>query len=147
MMRSTPAGKACVNSSDVIVLASMGRRESQPSIASGGRRRGCRLWSRATLSDVAVWGSGYMSAHVYKATAWPALNSASSHVAMPPQSSTRWMGLRGRIYLGMFVRVWGEGVSFSGCLKDFGIPNGGVRGDMAAGQTGKGLVGRSAGGV
>ena len=50
------------------------------------------------------------------------------------------------IYLGMFVRVWGDGVSSGGCLENFGIPNGGVRGDMAAGQTRKGLVDRSAGG-
>jgi hypothetical protein len=46
------------------------------------------------------------------------------------------MGLRGRIYLGMFVRMWGEGVSFGGCLEDFGIPNGGEPGDMSDGQTG-----------
>jgi hypothetical protein len=147
MMRSTLSGKAFVNSSVVIVLASMGRRVSHPSIASGGRRRGCRLCSRASLCDVVVRASGSMSAHVYEATAWPALKIASSIVAMPPQISTRWMGIRGRIYLGMLARAWGEGVSFGGCLEDFGMPNGGVRGDMAAGQTGKGLIGRSAGGV
>jgi hypothetical protein len=146
MMRSTPAGTACVNSSGVLVVASMGTRESQPSIASRGRRRGCRLCSRASLYDVAVWASGSMPVHVYEATAWPALRIASSLVAMPRESSTRWMGLRGRIYLGMFVRVWGVGLSFGGCLEDFGIPNGGVRGDMVVGQIGKGFVGRSAGG-
>ncbi len=110
MMRSTPAGKACVNSSGVMVLVSIERRVSQPFIASGGSRRGCRAWSRASLCDVAVCAFGSMSAHVYEATAWPDLRIASSLVAMPPQSSTRWMGLWGRIYLGMVVRglvaVW-----------------------------------------
>ena len=69
MMRSTLAGKACVNSSGVMVLASMGRRVYQPSIASGGSKRGCRLWRRAILCVVAVWTSGSMSAHMYNATA------------------------------------------------------------------------------
>ena len=35
---------------------------------------------------------------------------------------------------------------FGGGLEGRGGPMGGVRGDMAAGQTGKGLMGRSAGG-
>ena len=39
------------------------------------------------------------------------------------------------------------GLFFGGGLEGRGIPMGGVRGDMAAGQTGKGLIGRSAGGV
>ena len=68
MMRSTPAGNACVNIAGVIVLASMGMRVSHPSIASGGRRRGCRLCSRASLCVVAVWAFGSMSAHVYEST-------------------------------------------------------------------------------
>ena len=49
MMRYAPAGKACVNRTGVMVLASMGRRVSHPSIASRLRRRGCRLCSRASL--------------------------------------------------------------------------------------------------
>jgi len=69
MMRSTPAEKACVNSSGVMVLASIGRRVSHPSIASGGRRRGCRSLRRANLCEVAVCASGSMFAHVYEATA------------------------------------------------------------------------------
>jgi hypothetical protein len=93
-MRSTPAGKDFVNSSGAIVVASMGRRESQPSMGSGGRRKRCRLCGRASLCDVAVRSCWSMSAYVYEATAWPALRIASSLVAMPPQSSTRWMGLR-----------------------------------------------------
>jgi hypothetical protein len=128
MMRSTSAGKACVNNAGVIVLASMGRRVSHPSIASGGRRRGCRLCNRPSLCVVAVWASGSTSAHVYEATACPALRIASSHVAMPPQSSTRCMGLWGRMYLGMFARAWGEGVSFGGDLEDIGIPGVGCAG-------------------
>ena len=89
MMRSTPAWKTWVNNAGVIVLASMGRRYSIavfhiPSIASGERRRGCRLCNRASLCVVAVWAFGSMSTHVYDATVWHALRIASSHVAMPP---------------------------------------------------------------
>ena len=142
MMMSTPAGKACVNSSGVMVLASMGRRVSHPSIASGGSRRGCLSRRRASLCEMAVCASGSMSAHVYEATAWPDLRTASSYVAMPPHSSTKWMGLWGRMYLGMFARA-----GFGGGLEGLGGSMGGVRGDMAAGQSGKGLMGRSAGGV
>ena len=105
IMRSTPAGEACVNSAGVVVLASMGRRVSHPSIASVGSRMGCRLCSRPSLCVVAVWAFWSMSAHVYKATAWPALKTPSSHVAMPPQSSTMWMGLWGRLNLGMVARA------------------------------------------
>ena len=36
MMMSTPAGKACVNSAGVMVLTSMGRRVSHPSVDSRG---------------------------------------------------------------------------------------------------------------
>ena len=69
MMRSTPAGKACVNSSEVMVLAFIGRRVTHPSVASGGSKRGCRAWRRASLCEVTVCASGSMSAHVYEATA------------------------------------------------------------------------------
>ena len=41
----------------------------------------------------------------------------------------------------------GRGVSFGGGREGLGIPVGGVRGEIDAGQNGKGLVGRSAGGV
>ena len=92
MMTSTPAGKACMNSAGVMVLASMGRRVSHPNVASRGRRRGCRLCSHASLWVVAVCASGSVSARVYDVRAWPAFNIASSPVAMSPQSSTRWMG-------------------------------------------------------
>ena len=37
-------------------------------------------------------------------------------------------------------------LSFGGDPEGLGIPVGGVRGEIAAGQTGKGIVGRSAGG-
>ena len=147
MMRSTPAGKAFANTTGVIVLASMGRRLSQHSVASGGSRRGCRLCIRACLCVVAVWVSGSMSAHVYEATAWLALRTASNHVAMPPQSSTRWMGLWERMNLGMFAWALEEGVSCGRNLEGLGIPVGGVRGEIDAGHTGKGLAGRSAKGV
>jgi hypothetical protein len=40
-----------------------------------------------------------MYAHVYEANAWPILSIVSIIVAMPPQSSTRWMGLWGRVHL------------------------------------------------
>ena len=69
MMMSTPAGKDCVNSSGVMVLASIGRRVSHSSIASGGSRKGCRSWRRASLCEVAVCESGSMSTYVYEATA------------------------------------------------------------------------------
>ncbi len=32
-------------------------------------------------------------------------------MAILPQSSTRWMGLWGRMYLGMAVRAWARGLS------------------------------------
>ena len=67
MMRSVPAGKTY--SSGVMVLLSIGRRVSHPSIASGGRKRGCRLCRRMSLCNVAVCAYGSMSAHVYEATA------------------------------------------------------------------------------
>jgi len=68
------------------------------------------LANLASLCVVAVWASGSMSVQVYEATSWPALSTASSHVAMPPHSSTKWMGLWGRVYLGMFDSG-GRGVS------------------------------------
>ena len=118
MMRSTPAGKVFVNSSGVMVLTSSGRRVSQHSVASGGNKRGCRLWRRASLCKVAVCASESISARVYEATAWPALRTASSLVAMPPQSSTsdRWMGLWGRMYFWMVIRAGVGGLSFVGGL-------------------------------
>ena len=133
MMRSTPARKTCVNSAGVIVLASLGRRVSQPSLASGGRRRRCRLCSRASLCVVAVCASGSMCAHVYDATAWPAFRTASSHGAMPPQSFTGWMSLWGRMSLGMVARGEDGGVSLGESLRGFGYPVGGVFGEIDAG--------------
>ena len=142
IMRSTPAGQACVNSSGVMVLASMGRRVSHPSIASKGSRRGCRSWRRASLCEVAVCASGSMSTHVYEATAWSDLRTDSRPGAMPPHNSTRWMGLWGRMYLGVSVRA-----SVGGGLEGRGVSMGGVRGDMAAGQAGRGLMWDAASGV
>ena len=142
MMRSTPAGWACVNSSGVVVLASIGRRVSHPPIASMGSRSGCRSWRRASLCEVGMCASGSMSVHVYEATQCLDLRVASRLVAMPPQISTMWMVLRGMIYLSVSVRA-----GFGGGLEGRGGALGGVRGDMAAGQTGEGLMGRSAGGV
>ena len=84
MMRSTPAGKACVNKVGVMVRVSMGMRMSHPSIGSRGRRLGCRLCNLASLCVMAVCASGSMSAHVCEATARPALRTASSPVAMSP---------------------------------------------------------------
>ena len=102
MMKSTPARKACAHKAGLMVRVSMGRRVSHPSMASRGRRLGCLPWSLASLCAVAVWASGSMSVQVYEATSWPALSTASSHGAMLPHSSTKWMVLWGRVYLGMF---------------------------------------------
>jgi hypothetical protein len=132
MMRATPAGKACVNSSGVMDMASMGRRVSHPSMAPSGSRRGCRMWRRASLCEVAVCASGSMSTHVYAATTWPALRIDSSPVAMPPHNSR----LRGRMYLGVSARA-----SVGGGLEVRGGTMGGVRGDMAAGQAGRASCG------
>ena len=88
------------------------------------------------MCEVAVCALGSMSTHVYEATAWPDLRTASSHVAMPPHSYTRWMGLWGRMYLWMSPRV-----GFGGCSEGRGGSLGGVHGGMAAGQTGKDLIG------
>ena len=57
------------------------------------------------------------------------------------------MGLWGMVNLGMVARALDEVVSFGGGPEGLGIPVGGARGEIVAGQTGKGLVGRSAGGV
>jgi len=57
-MMSVPAGKACVNSTGVMVLVSMGRRVSHPSVAVRGRRSGYRLRSRVILCVVAACASG-----------------------------------------------------------------------------------------
>ena len=105
MMRFTPARKACVKSSGVMVLASTGRRVSHPSIASWGSWRGFLALRRASLCEVAECASGSMSIHVYEATECPDLRVASRPVAMPPQISTRWMGLWGRMYLGLSIRA------------------------------------------
>ena len=90
---------------------------------------------------IAVCASGSMSTHVYEATAWPDLRTDSSSVSMPPHNSTRWMGLWGRMYLGMSVRA-----GFGGGLEGLGFPVSGVRGEIDAGQTEKGLIGCSTGG-
>ncbi len=111
MMRSTPARKARVKSAGEIVRASTGRWVSHPSVASKERRRGCRLCSRPSLCVVAVCALGSRSVHVYEATTWLAFMIVSSHVAMPPPSSTRWMCLWGRMHLGMDARGEDEGVS------------------------------------
>ncbi len=42
--------------------------------------------------DVAVWASGLMSAHMYKAPMWLALSIDSSPMAMAAQASTMWSG-------------------------------------------------------
>ena len=89
-----------------MVRVSMGRRVSHPKVASGGRRRGCRLGSMASRWVVAVWASGSMSAQVYEATLWPAFKTASNLVAIPPQSSTRWRALGGGY---MLVEMSGRG--------------------------------------
>ena len=141
MMRSAPDGKACVNNAGVMVRVSMGRWAFHPSIASWGRSLECLLRSLASLCDDSMCASGSMSANVYVATAWPALRTASSPVATLPQSSTMCRGLEGRVYLGMLASGGGEwtslgegrGVSMARC--------GGVVGETAAGQTGKGRVG------
>ncbi len=125
-IRSTPAGKACVISERVRVRASMGRRVSHPSVASRERRRGCRLCSRASLRVLAVCASGSMSPQVYEATAWSALRTASSHVAMPPQSSTMWRGLWGKKYSGVAAREEGDRVASAVGIVGPGFPVGGV---------------------
>ncbi len=142
MMRSTPAGKVCVNSSGVMDLASMGRRVSHPSMACRGSRRGCRMWGRESLCEVAVRASGSMSTHVYDATSWPDLRIDYSPVAMTSHNSTKWMGLRGKMYLGVSARA-----SVGGGLEVRGGTVGGVRGDTAAGQAGRGLMWGAASGV
>jgi hypothetical protein len=141
MTKSTLAGKACANKAGDMVRASMGRRVSHPSIASSERRLGCRPWSLASLCAVAVWVSGSISAHVYEATSWLALRIASSLVAMPPHSSTMLMGLRGKVYLGMFASGAGEGVSSVEDRKVFAAFRGGVVREIYVGQTGKGRIG------
>jgi hypothetical protein len=99
------------------------------------------------MCAVAVCAAGSMFAHEYEATTWNALRTASSLVAMPLQSSTRWMGLRGRMYPGMVARGGDEGLSLGEGLGGLGFPVGGVCGEIDAGQTGKGLVCYSEGGV
>ena len=96
---------------------------------------------------MAVCASGSMSAHVYEATAWPALRIASSPVAMPPRSSTKCRGLWGRVYLGMFASGAGEGMSLAEGRRAFVALGGGVVGETDVGPTGKGRVGRAEGEV
>ena len=92
--------------------------------------------------------SGSMFAHVYEATAWPALRIASSPVAMPPQSSTKWMGLWGRVYLGMFASgAGGRGVSLVEGIRVIVALGGGVVRETDVGQTGRGRIGRAEGEV
>jgi hypothetical protein len=122
-MRSAHAGKACANMAGVMVPASMGSRDS--------------------LCIVPVCASGSMSAHVYEATSWPALRIASSLVVMPPQSSTKWMGLWGRVCLGMFASGAGEGWSLVEGRSVFVALGGGVVEETNVAQTGKGRVGRA----
>jgi hypothetical protein len=69
-----------------------------------------------------------MPAHVYEATPWLALRTTSRHVAMPPHSSTKWMGLWGRVYLGMFASGAGEDLSLSEGRRVFIALGGGVVG-------------------
>jgi len=57
------------------------------------------------------------------------------------------MGLWERMYLGMFARGEGGGVSLGEGRRGFGFPGGGVVGEIDAGQTGRGLVGCSKGEV
>ena len=52
------------------------------------------------------------------------------------------MGLWGRMYLGVFVRA-----SVGGGLEGRGASMGGVRGDKVTGKAGRGIVGRSVGGM
>ncbi len=111
MMRPTPTGKACANKAGVMVRVSMGRRVSHPLMASRGRRLGCLPRSLAIMCVVAVWASGSMSVQVYEATSWHALSTDSSPGAMPPHSSTKWMSLWRRMYLGMFYSGRWGGVS------------------------------------
>ncbi len=53
-MMSTPSGMALVKTSGVINRASMGEREFQPSVSSGGRR--CSYWdlNRERRREIAV---------------------------------------------------------------------------------------------
>jgi len=137
-----PSGEGMCDRAGVIVLASMGRQLSHRTVFSRGRRRECRLCSRASLWVVAVCVSGSVSAYVYDAIAWPAFNTASSPVAMPPQSSTRWMGHWRRRYFGMFARGGDEeAISMSKGLLVGGVPLGGVGGEIDASQMRIGLVG------
>ena len=57
-----------------------------------------------------------------------------------------WMGLWGRMNLGMVVRAEDERVSFGEGLEGLSFPVGGVCGEIDTGQNEKGLVGRSEGG-
>ena len=96
---------------------------------------------------MAVWASGSMSAHVYEATLWPAFRTASSPVAIPPQSSTRCRALGGMVYVGRDVMEGSEGASVGAGRGGLGRPAGGVLGEMGAGQVGRGLVCWIGGGV
>ena len=127
-------------SSGVMVRVSLGRRVSHPQVASGGRRRGCRLWSLASLWVVAMWASGSMSAHVYEATLWPAFSNASNPVAIPPQSSTKWRALGGVVYVGRYFREGSARASVGVGRGGLCRPAGEVLGEMVAGQIGRGLI-------
>ncbi len=89
---------------------------------------------------LAECASGSMSSHVCKAKAWPAFKITSSPVAMPPHSSTRWMGLWGRVYFGKVARGGDGGISKGERLGGLGRPVGRVCKEIDAGQTKIGLV-------
>ena len=92
------------------------------------------------MCDVAVRATGSMTVQEYETASWPAYSTASSLGAMPPHSSTKWMGLRGRVYLGMFASGTGEGVFSVKGRRVFVALGGGVVKESEAGQTGKGRV-------
>ena len=95
---------------------------------------------------MAVCASGSMSAHVCAATARPAFRAASSVVAMPPHSTTRWIDLWVRMYLENVAMGEDEGAFLNEVLGGLGLPVGGMVGESDDGQTEKGLVGCSEGG-
>jgi hypothetical protein len=98
LCRPSPRGRV-----GVMVMVSMGRRVSHPRAPSG--KGGYRLRSRVSPCVVAACAPGSISDHVYDVTAWPDLRNASSHVAIPPQSSTVCSGLLGSVNSGMFAKV------------------------------------------
>ena len=106
-MTFIPVGKACVNSVNVMVLVSMGRRVTHPRVAVKGRRSRYRLRIRVSLCVVAACAPGSISNHVYDATAWLDLSNTSTSLAIPTHSSIRCSGLFGSMNSGMFARKGG----------------------------------------